>query len=61
MNILITSAGTRNKVVQYFKKEFNGIGNVIATDIDEEVLKFAKEGVYSDKSLVDLPKKYLDK
>ena len=35
--------------------------NVIATDIDEEVLKFAKEGVYSDKSLVDLPKKYLDK
>ena len=29
-NILITSAGTRNKVVQYFKKEL--AGNVISTD-----------------------------
>lgn len=35
--------------------------NVIATDIDDEVLKFAKEGVYSSKSLVDLPKEYLSK
>ena len=35
MNILITSAGTRNKVVEYFKKEFNGIGNVIATDMSD--------------------------
>lgn len=35
MNILITSAGTRNKVVQYFKKEFEGIGNVIATDMSD--------------------------
>lgn len=35
--------------------------NVIATDIDDEVLKFAKEGVYSGKSLVDLPKEYLNK
>ena len=35
--------------------------NVIATDIDDEVLKFAKEGVYSSKSLVDLPKEYLNK
>lgn len=33
MNILITSAGTRNKIVQYFKKEFKGIGKVIATDM----------------------------
>jgi len=32
MNILILSAGTRDKVVQYFKKELNGIGKVIATD-----------------------------
>lgn len=31
-NILILSAGTRDKVVQYFKKTFEGIGNVIATD-----------------------------
>lgn len=32
MNILILSAGTRNKIVQYFKKELNGEGKVIATD-----------------------------
>ena len=30
MNILILSAGTRNKVVEYFKKEING--NVVVTD-----------------------------
>lgn len=33
MNILILSCGTRNKVVQYFRKAFAGIGNVIATDM----------------------------
>lgn len=32
MNILILAAGTRNKVVQYFKKAFDGIGRVVATD-----------------------------
>lgn len=32
MNILILSVGTRNKIVQYFKKELAGKGNVIATD-----------------------------
>ena len=32
MNILILSAGTRDKVVQYFKKELAGRGRVIATD-----------------------------
>ena len=32
MNILILSAGTRNKIVQYFRKELNGEGKVIATD-----------------------------
>lgn len=32
MNILILSAGTRNKIVQYFKKTLNGNGKVIATD-----------------------------
>ncbi|MBQ4120187.1 MAG: ATP-grasp domain-containing protein [Clostridia bacterium] len=35
MNILILSCGTRNKVVQYFKKEFEGEGKVIATDMSE--------------------------
>lgn len=32
MNILILSAGTRNKVVQYFKKELGERGRIIATD-----------------------------
>lgn len=32
MNILILSAGTRNKVVQFFKKELGNEGHVIATD-----------------------------
>lgn len=32
MNILILAAGTRNKIVQYFKRTFDGIGSVIATD-----------------------------
>lgn len=32
MNVLILAAGTRNKVVQYFKKTFDGVGRVIATD-----------------------------
>ena len=32
MNILILAAGTRNKIVQYFKKTFDGVGTVIATD-----------------------------
>ena len=32
MNILILSAGTRNKIVQYFKKAVGEDGAVIATD-----------------------------
>lgn len=32
MNFLILAAGTRNKIVQYFKKTFDGIGMVVATD-----------------------------
>ena len=35
MNILILSAGTRNKIVQYFKRELEGKGLVIATDMSE--------------------------
>lgn len=33
MNILILSAGTRNKVVEYFVKSLEGRGKVIATDM----------------------------
>lgn len=32
-NVLILSVGTRNKIVQYFKKNFAGIGNIVATDM----------------------------
>ncbi len=32
MNILILAAGTRNKIVHYFKKTLNNIGSVVATD-----------------------------
>jgi len=35
MNILILSAGTRNKIVQYFKKELGEDGRVIATDCSD--------------------------
>lgn len=35
MNFLILSAGTRNKVVEYFKTEFTGFGKIIATDMSE--------------------------
>ncbi len=33
MNVLILSAGTRNKVVQYFRKALEGKGSVIAADM----------------------------
>ncbi len=35
MNVLILSAGTRNKIVQYFRKALNGHGRVIATDLSD--------------------------
>lgn len=35
INILILSCGTRNKIVQYFKKELDGRGQVMATDCNE--------------------------
>lgn len=33
VNILILSAGTRNKVVQYFRKTLAGKGNIVAADM----------------------------
>lgn len=32
MNVLVLSCGTRNKIIQYLKKELNGKGKVVATD-----------------------------
>lgn len=34
---------------------------IIATDIDDEILQKAKNGLYNDKSIANLPKKYVDK
>ena len=35
MNILILSVGTRNKIVQYFKKTLGETGKVVVTDMSE--------------------------
>ena len=32
MNVLIASCGTRNKIIQYFKRAMAGRGRVVATD-----------------------------
>jgi len=32
MNILILAAGTRNKIVQYFRESFTGAGTIVAAD-----------------------------
>lgn len=33
MNILVLSAGTRNKIIQYFRRALDGAGTVVATDM----------------------------
>lgn len=63
LNILILSAGTRNKIVQYFKKGLTEnnkrIGYVIATDMNElapaiyEADKFYKVPQISDPEYID--------
>lgn len=60
MNILITSAGTRDKVVQYFKKEFEGIGNVIATDMSDLAPAIYEADGYHLVPRIDDPK-YIDR
>lgn len=35
MNVLILSAGTRNKIVHYFKNTFSDVGIIVATDMSE--------------------------
>lgn len=60
MNILILSAGTRNKIVQYFKKELANIGAVIATDMSElapavyEADKFYKVPKMTEDGYIDV-------
>lgn len=58
MNILILSAGTRNKIVQYFKKTIDG--KVIATDMSElapavyEADKFYKVPSMTEEGYIDV-------
>lgn len=60
MNVLILSAGTRNKVVQYFKKAVGTNGLVIATDMSEiapavyEADKFYKVPRMTDEGYIDV-------
>lgn len=35
--------------------------NILATDIDENILKLAKQGIYNEMSMKDLPKYYIQK
>jgi carbamoyl-phosphate synthase large subunit len=60
MNILITSVGTRNKVVQYFKKEFSGIGNVVVTDMNDLAPAIYEADKYYLVPRIDDPA-YIDK
>ena len=59
MNILILSVGTRNKIVQYFKKTVGTSGRVIATDMSEfapavyEADKFYKVPRITDDRYID--------
>ena len=60
MNILLLSVGTRNKIVQYFKRVVGDAGKVIATDMSElapavyEADKFYKVPRITDPEYVDL-------
>lgn len=60
MNILILSAGTRNKIVQYFKKTFSDVGTVVATDMQDiapavyEADKFYKVPRITDDGYIDV-------
>lgn len=60
INILILSAGTRNKIIQYFRKELEGKGLVIATDMSElapavyEADKFYKVPRMTEEGYIDV-------
>ncbi len=60
MNILILSAGTRNKIVQYFKKAIGTKGRVIATDMSDlapavyEADKFYKVPRMTEEGYIDV-------
>lgn len=60
INILILSVGTRNKIVQYFRKEFSSVGLIVATDMSElapavyEADKYYKVPRMTDSNYIDI-------
>lgn len=60
VNILITSVGTRNKIVQYFRKEFRNIGKVVVTDMSELAPAIYEADKYYIMPRIDDPS-YIDK
>lgn len=60
MNILILSAGTRNKIIRYFKRELSGQGQVVATDMSNlapavyEADKFYKVPRMTEPGYIDV-------
>lgn len=60
MNILMLSVGTRNKIVQYFKKTIENSGRVIATDMSDlapavyEADKFYKVPPMADEGYINI-------
>lgn len=60
MNILILSVGTRNKIVQYFKRTIGNSGIIVATDMSDiapavyEADKFYKVPRMTDKGYIDV-------
>ncbi|MGN8848039.1 ATP-grasp domain-containing protein [Bariatricus sp. HCP28S3_C2] len=59
MNILLLSSGTRNKIVQYFKKALAGDGNVICTDMSNLAPSIYEADKYSTVPRMTAPG-YLD-
>lgn len=60
MNILILSVGTRNKIIQYFKKSIEDSGKIIATDMSDiapavyEADKFYQVPRMTDDGYIDV-------
>ncbi|NLD50101.1 MAG: protein-glutamate O-methyltransferase CheR [Clostridiaceae bacterium] len=57
------SSGDEPYTLVMILNEFLNLNNIkiIATDIDKEILVKAKNGVYNEKSVANLPEKYIEK
>lgn len=60
VNILVLSAGTRNKIIQYFRNELSGCGKIVAADMSElapaiyEADKYYKVPRITDPSYIEI-------